>query len=67
MEEKEIERKEKELKSSVTLPAGAEGYRIKTLAEGMESKEIAAASGEAVMMKRIGESEANSKEGRNEC
>ena len=62
VEEKEIERKEKELKSLVTLPALAEAYKIKTIAEGMKAKKVAAALGEAVMIKRIGESEAASKE-----
>jgi flotillin len=62
VEEKEIKRKEKELKSAVTLPAVAEAYKIKTIAEGMKAKEIAAALGESVMIKCIGESEAACKE-----
>jgi len=34
VEEKEIARKEKELQSTVRLPAEAEAYRLQTIAEG---------------------------------
>jgi len=34
IEEQEIRRKEKELMSTVKLPAEAEGYRVQTIAEG---------------------------------
>ena len=47
MEVKEIDLKEKELISSETLPAVAEAFKIKTITEGMKSKEISAALGEA--------------------
>ena len=41
VEEKEIERKEKELLSTVRLPAEAEAYKIRTIAEGMKTKAVA--------------------------
>lgn len=34
LEEKEVERREKELVSMVKLPAEAEAYRMQTIAEG---------------------------------
>ena len=34
IEEQEIRRKEKELMSTVKLPAEAEGYKVQTIAEG---------------------------------
>merc|ERR1719357_2158419 len=38
IEEQEIKRKEKELISTVRLPAEAEGYKVQTVAEGMRTK-----------------------------
>ena len=62
VEEKEIERKSKELMSTVRLPAEAEAFKTQTIAEGMKTKALASAKGEAEMIKLIGEAEANANE-----
>merc|ERR1719433_1987698 len=43
IEEQEIRRKEKELMSTVKLPAEAEGYKVQTIAEGQRTKTVEAA------------------------
>ena len=58
IEEKEMERKEKDLKSSVFLPADAEAYRIKTITEGMRKRNIFCALGQAESIKRLGVADA---------
>merc|ERR1719229_1425966 len=58
IEEQEIKRKEKELISTVRLPAEAEGYKVQTIAEGQRTKTVEAAKAEAERVRLIGASEA---------
>merc|ERR1719188_2039130 len=58
IEEQEIRRKEKELMSTVKLPAEAEGYRVQTVAEGMRTKTVEAARAEAERVRLTGAAEA---------
>merc|ERR1711936_1462318 len=62
IEEQEIKRKEKELISTVRLPAEAEAYKVQTVAEGNRTKvvEIAKADGEKIRL--IGGAEAKAVE-----
>lgn len=54
----EVERKDRELKGTVTLPADAENYRVQQIAEGKRTQTIAAATAEAERIKKIGMAEA---------
>jgi flotillin len=58
VQEKEILRKEKELISSVKLPAESEAYRVEMIATGKRTQTVAAAQAEAQKIKLIGGSEA---------
>merc|ERR1719340_149158 len=58
IEEQEIKRKEKELMSTVKLPAEAEGYKVQTVAEGQRTQTVEGARAEAERVRLIGASEA---------
>jgi len=58
VEDKEIERRENELKATVKLPAEAEGYKVQTLAEAAKTKKVYAAQADAEKIKMIGAAEA---------
>merc|ERR1739838_1096648 len=47
IEEQEIKRKEKELMSTVKLPAEAEAYKVQTIAEGKRTQTVEAARADA--------------------
>merc|ERR1719394_855967 len=51
IEEQEIRRKEKELMSTVKLPAEAESYKVQTIAEGKRTQTVEAARAEAERMR----------------
>uniref|UniRef100_F1L417 Flotillin-2 n=1 Tax=Ascaris suum TaxID=6253 RepID=F1L417_ASCSU len=54
LEEKEVERREKELVSMVKLPAEAEAYRMQTIAEGEKTRVVEEAKANAEATKKIG-------------
>merc|ERR1719325_300705 len=58
IEEQEIRRKEKELMSTVKLPAEAEAYIVQTIAEGKRTQTVEVARAEAERVRLIGASEA---------
>jgi flotillin len=58
IEEKEIQRKEKELYGTVRLPAEAEAFKVETIAEGKKSKVIEEARASAESTKMMGAAEA---------
>merc|ERR1719305_316859 len=58
IEEQEIRRKEKELMSTVKLPAEAEAYKVQTIAEGKRTRTVEAARADAERVRLIGASEA---------
>ena len=58
IEEQEILRKEKELTSTIRLPAEAESYRVETLAQGKRTQTVEVARAEAEKTKAIGGAEA---------
>merc|ERR1719153_1023454 len=58
IEEQEILRKEKELTSTVRLPAEAESYRVETLAQGQRTQTVEVARAAAEKIKAIGGAEA---------
>merc|ERR1711910_89569 len=58
IEEQEIRRKEKELMSTVKLPAEAEGYKVQTIAEGKRTQTVEAARAEAERVRLTGAAEA---------
>merc|ERR1719450_1376251 len=58
IEEQEIRRKEKELMSTVKLPAEAEGYKVQTIAEGKRTQTVESARADAERVRLIGASEA---------
>uniref|UniRef100_A0A671YIX3 Flotillin n=1 Tax=Sparus aurata TaxID=8175 RepID=A0A671YIX3_SPAAU len=60
IEEKEIERTDKELIATVKRPAEAEAYRMQQLAEGHKTKKVLTAQAEAEKIRFIGEAEAAS-------
>jgi flotillin len=60
IEEQEIRRKEKELMSTVKLPAEAEAYKVQTIAEGKRTQTVEAARAEAEKMRLTGAAEARS-------
>merc|ERR1719334_3039695 len=57
IEEQEILRKEKELTSTIRLPAEAESYRVETLAQGKRTQTVEVARAEAEKPKAIGGAE----------
>lgn len=58
IESHEIERKDRELKATIELPADAENYRIQQIAEGERTQVIETATAEAERIKKIGTAEA---------
>merc|ERR1740137_138176 len=62
IEEQEIKRKEKELISTVRLPAEAEAYKVQTVAEGMRTKTVEAARADGEKIRLIGAAEAKAVE-----
>merc|ERR1712165_237900 len=62
IEEQEIKRKEKELMSTVKLPAEAEGYKVQTIAEGQRTKTVEAARADGEKIRLIGAAEARATE-----
>merc|ERR1711963_397258 len=58
IEEQEIRRKEKELMSTVKLPAEAEAYKVQTVAEGNRTKTVEAARAGGEKIRLIGAAEA---------
>merc|ERR1719167_451332 len=62
IEEQEIKRKEKELISTVRLPAEAEAYKVQTVAEGMRTKTVESARAEGEKIKLTGGAEAKAVE-----
>lgn len=59
IESKEVERKERELKATVRLPADAENYRTQMIAEGKRTQTLEVARAEAERIKKIGLAEAS--------
>ncbi|XP_029302733.1 flotillin-2 [Cottoperca gobio] len=60
IEEREVERTDKELIATVKRPAEAEAYRMKQLAEGHKTRTVLLSQAQAEKIKRIGEAEASS-------
>merc|ERR1719445_2704501 len=58
IEEQEIKRKEKELMSTVKLPAEAEAYKVQTIAEGKRTQTVEVARAEAERVRLTGAAEA---------
>lgn len=58
VEDKEIERREKELQATVKAPAEAESYKMTTLAEAAKTKKVFAAEADAERIKMVGAAEA---------
>merc|ERR1719481_383603 len=58
IEEQEIRRKEKELMSTVKLPAEAESYKVQTIAEGKRTQTVEVARAEAERVRLTGAAEA---------
>lgn len=64
IEEIEVRRKEKELVARVQLPADAEAYQIRQVAEGQRKRGIVMAEGEAEAIKLVSGAEAGALEAR---
>merc|ERR1712042_8979 len=62
IEEQEIKRKEKELISTVRLPAEAEAYKVQTVAEGNRTKTVEAARADGEKIRLVGGAEAKAVE-----
>merc|ERR1711923_230364 len=62
IEEQEIKRKEKELISTVGLPAEAEAYKVQTVAEGMRTKTVESARAEGEKIRLVVGAEAKAVE-----
>jgi len=58
VEDKEIERRDRELQATVKSPAEAESYKVQALAEAAKTKKIFAAVAEAERIKMVGAAEA---------
>jgi len=58
IEEQEIRRKEKELMSTVKLPAEAEAYKVQTIAEGKRTQTVESARADSERVRLIGAAEA---------
>ncbi|XP_063219273.1 flotillin-2 isoform X1 [Bacillus rossius redtenbacheri] len=58
IEEQEVQRKERELNSTVRLPAEAESYRVQTIAEGKRTQTVEVAKADAEKIKKLGAAEA---------
>merc|ERR1711909_89111 len=62
IEEQEIRRKEKELMSTVKLPAESEAYRVQTIAEGQRTKTVEAARADGERIRLLGAADAKATE-----
>merc|ERR1719293_526609 len=62
IEDQEIKRKEKELISTVRLPAEAEAYKVQTVAEGMRTKTVESARADGEKIRLVGGAEAKAVE-----
>merc|ERR1712029_775288 len=62
IEEQEIKRKEKELMSTVKLPAEAEAYKVQTIAEGNRTQTVESAKAEGEKIRLTGAAEARAVE-----
>merc|ERR1719466_682823 len=62
IEEQEIKRNEKELISTVRLPADAEAYKVQTIAEGQRTQTVESARADAERVRLIGGAEAKAVE-----
>merc|ERR1719342_543954 len=62
IEDQEIKRKEKELIATVNLPAEAQNFKVKTLAEGERAKVLEKAHGDSDRIKLLGAAEAKAVE-----
>merc|ERR1711942_458556 len=62
IEEQEVKRKEKELISTVRLPAEAEAYKVQTVAEGNRTKTVEAARADGEKIRLIGAADARAVE-----
>merc|ERR1719278_1478771 len=62
IEEQEIKRKEKELMSTVKLPAEAEAYKVQTVAEGNRTRVVETARADGEKIRLIGGAEAKAVE-----
>lgn len=60
VEEKEIQRKERELIATVRRPAEAEAYKVETIAQGKRTETVEAAKAKAEEIKLVGSAEASS-------
>ncbi|XP_057294396.1 flotillin-2-like [Hydractinia symbiolongicarpus] len=58
VEDKEIERRDRELQATVKSPAEAESYKVQALAEAAKTKKVLAAQADAEKIKMIGAAEA---------
>merc|ERR550534_720020 len=58
VEDREIERREKELQATVKAPAEAESYKVQTIAEASKTKKVFAAQADAERIKMVGAAEA---------
>ena len=67
VEEKEIIRAEKELTATTRLPADADAYQTKVVAEGSRLSKLKEAEGEAQRIRWIGEAEAAAIEAVSHC
>ena len=67
VEEKEIIRAEKELTATTRLPADADAYQTKVVAEGSRLSKLKEAEGEAQRIRLIGEAEAAAIEAVSHC
>lgn len=59
IESQEVERKDRELRATVKLPADAENYRVQQIAEGKRTQTIESATAEAERVKKIGTADAS--------
>ncbi|XP_022161407.1 flotillin-2 [Myzus persicae] len=59
IEVQEVERRERELNSTVRLPAEAESYRVQAIAEGKRTQTVEVATAEGERIKKIGLAEAS--------
>merc|ERR1719150_1180556 len=62
IEEQEIRRKEKELMSTVKLPAEAEAYKVQTVAEGNRTRVVESAKADGEKIRLIGAADARAVE-----
>merc|ERR1719266_1621065 len=62
IEEQEIRRKEKELMSTVKLPAEAEAYKVQTVAEGNRTRMVESAKADGEKIRLIGAADARAVE-----